>query len=96
MHIGLALLELNIPGVTSLKEKRGRIKSLKKRLHREFNVSVAEVALHDVWQSTSIAVAIVSTNAAHAGAVLDAVVIWIEEHRPDLDIVAVETEVEPW
>jgi translation initiation factor IF-2 len=38
------------PGCFSLKEKRSVVKSLKDRLHNEFNVSVAETAHQDVHQ----------------------------------------------
>lgn len=96
MIIGVCTIELHIPATHSLKEKRSRIKSLKNRLHSEFNVSVAEVALHDVWQSATLGVAVVSTAASHAEAVLEGVVIWIERHRPDLDIVDYAVEVETW
>ena len=43
-------IHLHLPTCGSLKEKRGRIKPLIARLHREFNVSVAEMDLQDKWQ----------------------------------------------
>jgi len=87
MVIVAATIELDLSGVGSLKEKRSILKSLIARLHRVFNVAVAEVALHDVWQSASLGVAVVSTSAAHGEAVLESVLRWIEHNRPDLDIV---------
>lgn len=96
MVVGICTIEINIPGVSSLKEKRSHLKSLKSRLHREFNVSVAEIALHDVWQSSTIGVGVVSTAVNHAENVLENVVRWIERHRPDLDIVDYGVEVEHW
>ena len=42
-------IHLRLPLCTSLKDKRGRIKPLMSRLHREFNVSVAEMDLQDKW-----------------------------------------------
>ena len=41
--MGLLTIELYVPGITSLKEKRGVVKPLIARLRKEFNVSVAEV-----------------------------------------------------
>jgi len=96
MVIGVCTIELYLPGLGSLKEKRGHLKSLKNRLHREFNVSVAEVALHDAWQSATLGVAIVSTAASHAEAVLEGVVTWIERHRPDVDVIDYAIEIETW
>ncbi len=76
-----------MPGVGSLKEKRSILKGLIARLHKQFNIAVAEVELHDVWQSASLGVAIVSNQSAHAERVLESVLRWIERNRPDLDIV---------
>ena len=46
MVIGVRSWELHLPGAHSLKEKRSVVKSLKQRLHNEFNLSVAETAKH--------------------------------------------------
>ena len=73
--------------MSSLKDKRSLLKSLIARLHKEFNVSVAEVDLHDAWQSTVLGIAVVSTSAAHAQNLLGNLVKWLETHRPDLEVV---------
>jgi hypothetical protein len=52
--IATLTIHLHLPGCASLKEKRGRIKPLIARLHREFNVSVAEMGLQDKWQEAVI------------------------------------------
>jgi hypothetical protein len=87
MVIVAATLDLHLHGVTSLKEKRSILKSLIARLHKTFNIAVAEVALHDAWQSAALGVAIVSTKAAHAEAELENILRWIERNRPDVEIV---------
>jgi uncharacterized protein YlxP (DUF503 family) len=53
-------LFLYLPYVHSLKEKRRILKPLLIRLHKEFNVSVSEFCLQDIWQSSEIR--IVSVN----------------------------------
>ncbi len=93
MFIGICTIELYLPGITSLKAKRSVLKMLLARLHREFNVSAAEVALHDTWQAASIGVATVSTSAAHASNLLENTVGWLEHNRPDLDVVAHSIEI---
>lgn len=93
MVIGVGVIELNLPGSGSLKDKRRILKSLKARLHKEFNVSCAEVDLHDVWQSATLGVAVVSTRSAHAEQVIEAVVAWIEQYRPDVDVVGHTVEI---
>lgn len=86
MVIVAAIIDLHLPGVASLKEKRSILKSLIARLHKEFNIAVAEVDLHDVWQSAALGVAIVSTAAGHGESKLEAVLHWIERNRPDVEI----------
>jgi hypothetical protein len=86
MVIIVATIDLHLPGVESLKEKRSVLKGLIARLHKEFNIAAAEVALHDVWQSATLGVAIVTTAAGHGEAVLENVLRWIEHNRPDLEI----------
>lgn len=96
MIIGTCIIELHLPGVHSLKQKRSVIKGLTARLHRQFNVSCGEVGLHDVWQSATLGVAMVSTSPAHAERVLEAVAAWIEHRRPDLNVIDHAIEVVNW
>jgi len=93
MVVLAATVELDLPGMMSLKEKRSVVKSVVARLHREFNVAAAEVALHDAWQSTAIGLALVSTSAGHAEAMLERILRWIEVNRPDVEIVGHSHEV---
>ncbi len=87
MVIGACTIELDLPGMDSLKQKRSLIKSLIARLHKEFNVTIAEVDLHDAWQSTILGIAVVSTSTVHAQNLLGNIVHWLETHRPDLEVV---------
>jgi uncharacterized protein YlxP (DUF503 family) len=88
-----ATIDLDLPGVASLKEKRGILKSLIARLHKTFDIAAAEVDYHDVWQSAALGVAIVSTTAAHGETKLENVLRWIEHNRPDVTIVDHTLEV---
>ena len=65
MSIGILTLEIHLPGCMSLKEKRSRLKPLLARLHREFNISAAEVDRNDSWQETILACALVSNDPNH-------------------------------
>ena len=53
---------------------------------------MAESGHNDVWQSAQIAMVAVSNERAAAEKVLRRAVLWIEKHRPDLDVVAAEIE----
>lgn len=72
MVVGLAVWELHLHGCSSLKEKRSVIKSLKQRLHNEFNVSAAETAHHDSLQRSELAACVVAGDQPHANSVLAA------------------------
>lgn len=87
MVVGTCLIELHLHGIQSLKEKRGHIKSLISQIQNKFNASAAEVGFHDVWQSSTIGVAVVSTNAIHANNMLENIVEWIVTNRPDVDVI---------
>jgi len=87
MVIGTCTVELYLPGNGSLKGKRRLLKPLLLRLRKEFNLSTAEIAHHDVWQSAQIALVTVSNDAGHVQGVLQHAVRWIESHRPDLNVV---------
>jgi uncharacterized protein YlxP (DUF503 family) len=71
--IGVRSFQLHVAGAHSLKDKRSVLKSLKDRLHNEFNVSVAETGRHDAWQSAELTVCIVAADRRHAESVLASV-----------------------
>lgn len=74
MHVGVLTLELAIYDAYSLKDKRRVVKSLKDRVRARFNVSVAEVDHHDVHRRATVAVAMVSSDAAHLHGCFDQIV----------------------
>jgi uncharacterized protein YlxP (DUF503 family) len=69
--VAILQFELLIPGATSLKDKRRVVASLKDRLHREHQVSVAEIGLLDIPHAARMGLALVSSDARHASATLD-------------------------
>lgn len=93
MSVGILRLSFRLPECHSLKEKRGRIKSVIARLHREFNVSVAEVDDQDLWQSCSLLVACASGSGRQAEIVLTRVLQYLESHWPDLPLTDEQIEI---
>jgi uncharacterized protein len=87
MHVGAIVLRLHLPGCRSLKEKRSRLKPLLAALHREFNVSAAEVEEMDRHRESVIAVVAVSNDGRHLERWLAKIPAWIEGHSPDLSVV---------
>lgn len=94
MHIAALTIELHIPGCQSLKQKRSRIKPLIIRLHREFNLSAAEIDQQDHHTLSTIACVVVSNSDRHAQRVLTRVPGWIETQRPDLQVI--DSQIELW
>jgi uncharacterized protein len=70
MLVALGRFDLRIPGCTSLKEKRHVVKTITASLRQKFNVSVAEVDHHDLWQRTAIAVSAVARDGYHVKRVM--------------------------
>lgn len=87
MAIGLLTMHLHLPGCSSLKEKRSKIKPVLTRLHREFNVSTAELDFQDVWRDTVIGCATLSSDSVQNQRLLQQVLDFTEQNWPDLPIV---------
>ena len=83
MVVGHLSIELHIPGARSLKDKRMVLRRVKDRI-RKFNVAVAEVDHHDLWQRAGISVVTVSHDQQHADRELAAVATEIERLEPGL------------
>lgn len=70
----------------SLKDKRQVIKSIKAKVRRKFNVSIAEVDLMDSLKETVLAVVLVSNKNNYADKVLDKIMDFINKNY-DVEIV---------
>jgi len=92
MHISVCVIELGIPGCQSLKEKRGRLQPVLARLQSVFGLAAAEIGRQDAHAAAEIACVMVSTAAAHNERVLQSAVRWIEDHRPDVQVVSAQIE----
>ena len=86
MVIAVVSWELHLPAAHSLKEKRSVLSRLKARLRNEFNVSVAETGLHDIWQRGEITAALVAGDRRHADALLAAVERTVDD-APDCRVI---------
>ncbi len=61
-HVAVLLVALFIPSSQSLKDKRMVLKSLKDRLRKKFNVSVAELDHQDKWQLATCGIAMIGSD----------------------------------
>lgn len=88
----LVEIDLHVPASSSLKEKRGVVKALIARLRRDLNVSVAEIDHQDLWQRTTLGVAIAAGSEIGARKIAQQVERLVSrEHR--VDILAVDVDV---
>lgn len=87
MVVGSLTLILHLPGCSSLKEKRGRLKPVIARLHREFNISVAEVDRQNAWQEAVVACALISTDPGYIQRSFDLMSRFVELHFHDIQLV---------
>jgi uncharacterized protein YlxP (DUF503 family) len=80
VRVAVGTVELHLPDVGSLKGKRHTLKGLKERVRARYEVSVAEVDHHDLWQRATLAIACVSHDSRHANEVVSKAMDFIEEH----------------
>ena len=93
MRIGILTILIHLPGCSSLKEKRSRIKPLQERLKQQFNISVAEIGHQDVHQNAQIGIAVINSDARIIDAYLANILQWIESHFPDYYIQEQKVEI---
>jgi uncharacterized protein YlxP (DUF503 family) len=86
MKVATCVITLQLYGSDSLKAKRRVLKPILSRLTRQFNVAVAEVDYHDSWQTSRIALVTVGNDVGYLHGLLEKIVAWIEDNRPDLTI----------
>jgi uncharacterized protein YlxP (DUF503 family) len=93
INIGYLSLGLYLPGCSSLKEKRSRIKPLISRIQREFKISAAELDHQDIWQSSLIGCVLITGDPAIARSSLLKIPRWIEQNWHDIELVDEHIEV---
>ncbi|GIU96447.1 MAG: hypothetical protein KatS3mg013_0250 [Actinomycetota bacterium] len=90
--VALARIDLRIPGVRSLKEKRRVVRTLTAALRSRFPVSVAEVDHQDLWQRATIGVALVGGEGHHLRRVLHEVQRTVERWA-EVEVLSVEVDL---
>ena len=93
MNIGAMIVRLRLPENQSLKGKRKVVKSITSQVSNRFNVSIAEVDDHDLWQVATLGVSCVSNNGRPANEILSHVMDFIEANRGDAEILDYEIEI---
>jgi uncharacterized protein YlxP (DUF503 family) len=88
MYVGALTLDVLLGDVRSLKQKRSVVRPLVAEVHRKFpGVAVAETGHLDLHRRAEIGIAVVSSTAANATAMLDACERLVAD-RPEVEILA--------
>lgn len=79
MIVSMIQILIELEDVTSIKEKRRVVKSLKDKLIRRYRISVSEVDLQDSLGFTQLGAAVVSNSRSHGEKVMQKVLHFVEE-----------------
>lgn len=92
MYAAVVVLDLHVPASTSLKAKRGVVKSLVARLRQDVNCSVAETGYQDLWQRAELGIAIAGGSEVGVRKVAQQVE-QIVSREPRVEIIGVHVDV---
>jgi uncharacterized protein YlxP (DUF503 family) len=95
MPVAALTVELHLPAVHSLKEKRAVLKPIVDGAHHRYRVASAELARQDSWQRSTLGFAAVASTERHVEEVLTAVerFVWSFPEVDVLDATRVWLEV---
>ncbi|MFW6338282.1 MAG: DUF503 domain-containing protein [Alkalispirochaetaceae bacterium] len=80
MVVSMIQLVVALHGVTSIKEKRRVIKSLRDRIIQKYKVSAAEVDLHNSLTFGQLGAAVVSNSRRHGEQVMQRILTFVEDY----------------
>src|SRR5262249_46980635 len=81
MHIGVLQFSMDIPAAESLKDKRRVVQSLKEKLRRSFNISIAEVDDHDVHTVATLGAVMAGADIPYINGALDKILEQLNDWR---------------
>ncbi len=73
MPVARLTIELRIEAAHSLKDKRQVVRSMKDKLRQEFNISIAEVDVTDLWQRATIGLVSISDSRDYLHSLMESV-----------------------
>ena len=82
MVVSILHFVIELPDISSIKEKRQIVTSVKRRLQNKFKISVAEVDLQDSWRYSQIGAVIISNSKQFGESVLHKALRFAEDFAP--------------
>ncbi|MDD5605388.1 MAG: DUF503 domain-containing protein [Dehalococcoidales bacterium] len=95
MHVGIIKIYLRLAGNNSLKGKRQAIRPMIAGLRKRYNVSVAEVADQDRWQSAVIGISLVTSDKRMADEVISSIQNDLNSGRFNAEVIENQVEIIP-
>lgn len=92
MTVVICTLEMHLPAQSSLKGKRQILKGVIDRLRHRFNVSVAEVGDHELWQRAALGVVCVGHERRHTQQVVDRVIEFVRSN-PQIELLRSDVQL---
>jgi len=92
MIVAAAIVEIRIHGSHSLKQRRGVVRSIARRVSNRYNLSIAEVGGQDTWQRAEFGLCAAGTDRQRVRSVIESAVAFIEELHL-AEVIAVDIEV---
>ncbi len=89
--LGILIVEVYLPFVRSLKEKRKHIYRLR-AISREFNAAFSEIENHDKWQIATVVYVLVGNGARNLDSSLERILDRIDERY---EILGSKKSIEP-
>jgi len=90
--ISLLTFELYLSGCMSLKEKRSIIQPILARLHKEFNISISEIAYQDRWEMARLGCVVVSNDGRYNQKILAEVLNYLSAHFLKVEVIQSQIE----
>lgn len=84
-------MEIHLPFVRSLKEKRKYISTLR-AISRDFNAAFSELDNHDEWQIATVVYVVVGNNGGVLDSVLEKIIDRVDE---GFEILGIKKSIEP-
>ena len=81
MIVGFGIIDIWIGESRSLKEKRGTLNRIIKRVQNSFNVSIAEIGDNDHWKKARIGFSVVGNERSHINGKIDHILHFIDSLR---------------
>ena len=79
--MGICQVDIYLPGINSLKQKRSILQMVKMRLRNKFNLSIAEVGHNHLWQRALLGIAVVSNERRQVQSSLDNIIKFLDTQR---------------